>query len=206
MKKVVYGSLFALVATFGIVSCDKEEINPVSSKISSLESDELNEQKAEELRLQFASNMVTFVNDTKETFQNVEYVHSLEKSGDNTAPTFEEFLAEVPGGEGLTDIGLQLIKEAYELHIANTSNDNILNNYQAEGFFLMANEIANNGKTFEEVVFTSEVNNQKICIPCIRVWNGIKNGANWVYDNREEIGKTITYIITTILSIKEIIG
>lgn len=197
MKKVVYGSLFALVATFGIVSCDKEEINPESSKISSLESNELNEQKSEELRLQFASNMVTFVNDSKETFQNVEYVHSLEKSGDNTVPTFEEFLAEVPGGNHLTEIGTKLMREAYDLHINNASNEEILSNYNAEGFFLMAQEIVN-GKTFEETIFTSQALNQKTCVPCIKVWNGIKTGANWVYVHREEISEFIILVVTTL--------
>ena len=196
MKKVVYGSLFALVATFGIVSCDKEEIKPVSSNSISLESNEEkgeNEKVAEEIRLKFAANMVTFVNDTRETFKNVEYVHSLEKSGDNTAPTFEEFLAEIPGGDHLSEIGMKLMRESYDLHINNTSNEEILSNYNAEGYFLMAIEIIN-GRTIDNILFDKEYQNEKACDVCPKIWEGVKKAAAWTWENRKAIQEVIEWI------------
>ncbi len=74
MKKVIFGSLFALVATIGLVSCDKDEVKPLDSNINSsnqtiqeVSDIELNED-GEKLRQLFASNMVIFMDDTKEMY------------------------------------------------------------------------------------------------------------------------------------------
>lgn len=199
MKKVILGGLFAIVATIGVVSCNKDEVKPNNLSINSnqvtgeQESNIKMEEDAEKMRQEFASNMVTFMSDTREMYQAVEKKHSQEKSGEVINPTFEEFLTEIPGGDHLTDIGLQLVKEAYDLHISNASNDDIMNNYRGEGFIKMANEIIE-GKQVNDVIFKSEINNQKVCDICPVIWDGVKKAASWTWENRYYIKEVIEWI------------
>ena len=75
------------------------------------------------------------------------------------------FLAEIPGGDHLTDIRMKLMQESYDLHINYVSNEEILSNYSAEGYFLMASEIIN-GKTIDNIHFDKEYQNEKVCDFC----------------------------------------
>ncbi len=103
------------------------------------------------------------------------------------------FLAEIPGGDHLTNIGMKLMRESYDLHINNTSNEEILSNYNAEGYFLMATEIIN-GSTIDNILFDKEYQNEKVCDVCPKIWDGVKKAAAWTWENRKAIQEVFEWI------------
>lgn len=103
------------------------------------------------------------------------------------------FLAEIPGGDHLTDIGMKLMQESYDLHINYASNEEILRSYSAEGYFLMASEIIN-GNTIDNILFDKEYQNEKVCDICPKIWEGVKKAASWTWKNRDIIKELVEWI------------
>ena len=103
------------------------------------------------------------------------------------------FLAEVTGGDHLTEIGTKLMREAYDLHISKASSNEIISSYSAEGYFLIASEIIN-GNTIDNILFDKEYQNEKVCDICPKIWDGVKKAAAWTWENRKAIQGVIEWI------------
>jgi hypothetical protein len=136
----------------------------------------------ERIRKSLANNMLDLVNESKPIILELKKKRQA-KGFNNEIPPFEEYLTELPNGVYLSDIGVDIAKASYDLINNNTSDNEIVNSYDANELFVLVKKM-DEGKTFDEVMLSSDTPNNVKAKSTHgkgfwgKVWQGIKSAWN----------------------------